>query len=109
MTILYHAKIKSEPDYAYKFAQEVRRYYPFVPFLPGKAKTDIDFQGVTIPAGHGLAIDVYGTLHDESLWEDPNEFRRKDLKDGTVHRLTLFLKAAAITGLTTVVPVSGLQ
>ena len=68
-------KIKSEPDYAYKFSQEVRRYYPFVPFLPGKAKVDFDFKGYTVPAGVGLVIDVYGTTHDESLWEDPNEFR----------------------------------
>lgn len=74
-------KIKSEPDYAYKFSQEVRRYYPFVPFLPGKAKVDIDFQGVTIPAGHGLALDVYGTMHDETLWDDPNEFRPERFED----------------------------
>ena len=68
-------KINNDPDYAYMFSQEVRRFYPFVPFLPGKAKVDIDFQGVTIPAGVGLVLDVYGTTHDESLWDDPNEFR----------------------------------
>ncbi len=38
-------KINNDPDYAYMFSQEVRRFYPFVPFLPGKAKTDIQFEG----------------------------------------------------------------
>lgn len=68
-------KIKTEPDYAYKFSQEVRRFYPFVPFLPGMAKEDINFKGYQIEKGTRLALDIYGTLHDENVWENPNEFR----------------------------------
>src|SRR5699024_1733737 len=60
-------KIKSEPDYAYKFSQEVRRYYPFVPFLPGKAKVDFDFKRYKVTAGLRLVIYVYCKTHDQSL------------------------------------------
>ena len=64
----------NEDDYAYKFIQEVRRFYPFVPYLPGKAAVDIDFEGYTIEKDTFLVLDIYGTLHREGLWENPERF-----------------------------------
>ncbi|MBM6628701.1 cytochrome P450 [Mammaliicoccus vitulinus] len=64
----------NEDDYAYKFVQEIRRFYPFVPFLPGKAAVDIEFEGYTIEKDTFLVLDIYGTLHREGLWENPERF-----------------------------------
>lgn len=61
-------------NYAYKFVQEIRRYYPFVPFLPAKAAKDITFEGYNIPKDTMIILDVYGTLHSETLWENPERF-----------------------------------
>jgi fatty-acid peroxygenase len=55
------------------FAHEVRRYYPFVPVLAGRARHPIEFAGHRLPQGHRLLLDVYGTNHGAE-WEDPWAF-----------------------------------
>lgn len=70
-----------ENNYAYKFVQEVRRYYPFVPFLPAKAKKDITFEGYDIPKDTFMVLDVFGTLHSESLWENAERFYPERFND----------------------------
>ncbi len=57
------------------FAHEVRRFYPFVPFLGGLAARDLYWRGEWVPAGGLVVLDVYGQNHDESLWGDPYAFR----------------------------------
>lgn len=74
-------KIKQDDDYAYMFAQEVRRFYPFVPYLPGKVKEDFQYKGYDFEKDTMLAIDIYGTMHDPDVWEDPNEFYPERFKD----------------------------
>ncbi|RXK18941.1 cytochrome P450 [Macrococcus sp. DPC7161] len=61
-------------DYVYQFVQEVRRFYPFVPYLPGKAKKKLTFDNQKIKKDQMILLDVYGTLHNEKLWEYPNRF-----------------------------------
>ncbi|WP_189863765.1 cytochrome P450 [Streptomyces poonensis] len=61
--------------YATAFAHEVRRFYPFAPFLGGRAVTDLTWRGEPIPAGGLVVLDVYGQNHDEELWGDPYTFR----------------------------------
>jgi fatty-acid peroxygenase len=53
----------------------VRRFYPFTPFLVGRAVRDLRFQGQDIPAGTLVLLDVYGQDHDPGLWEQPYAFR----------------------------------
>jgi fatty-acid peroxygenase len=62
-------------DYARAFAHEVRRFYPGTPFLGGRARRDLRFQGQSIPAGTLLLLDVYGQHHDERVWPEPYAFR----------------------------------
>ncbi|MFE2170338.1 cytochrome P450 [Streptomyces sp. NPDC059447] len=62
------------PGYAFAFAQEVRRFYPFVPFIGGLAAEDLSFAGDRIPAGTLVLLDVYGQHHDPELWERPYHF-----------------------------------
>ncbi|MFF1299520.1 MULTISPECIES: cytochrome P450 [unclassified Streptomyces] len=66
----------SEDDaaYAIAFAHELRRFYPFVPFLGARAVTDLEWQGEPIPSGTLVLLDVFGQLHDPALWDDPYTF-----------------------------------
>ncbi|MBC9714396.1 cytochrome P450 [Streptomyces sp. TRM66268-LWL] len=65
---------ESGPEYAVAFAHEVRRFYPFVPFLGGHAAADLLWHGESIPAGRTVLLDVFGQLHDPGLWEHPTAF-----------------------------------
>ena len=53
---------------------EVRRYYPFVPLLPARARRDLEVEGVAVRAGERVLLDVYGTNHDERHWSQPERF-----------------------------------
>ncbi|MFF9221039.1 cytochrome P450 [Streptomyces viridosporus] len=64
-----------DPAFTTAFAHEVRRFYPFAPFLGGLAARDLMWRGEWIPAGGLVVLDVYGQNHDESLWGDPYAFR----------------------------------
>ncbi|WP_330466388.1 cytochrome P450 [Micromonospora zamorensis] len=60
--------------YAVAFAHEVRRFYPFAPFVGGRAVTDLTWQGQHVPAGSLVLLDIYGQNHDPALWSDPYRF-----------------------------------
>lgn len=56
------------------FAQEVRRVFPFVPFLPAVARMDTEISGCPVHRGHRVFIDILGTNTDPSHWEDAGTF-----------------------------------
>ncbi|MBW5424901.1 cytochrome P450 [Streptomyces sp. BG9H] len=60
--------------YARAFAHEVRRFYPFAPFVAGLAPSDLDWHGVPIKEGTLVLLDLYGQNHDPELWESPYTF-----------------------------------
>jgi fatty-acid peroxygenase len=64
-------------DEAYlgRFAQEVRRFYPFFPALGGRALEPFEWEGVRFPAHAWVLYDIHGTHHDAALWGDPEAFR----------------------------------
>jgi fatty-acid peroxygenase len=61
-------------EYAEAFAHEVRRFYPFAPFVAGLAADELTWQGTTIPKDSLVLLDVYGHNHDPELWSDPYTF-----------------------------------
>ncbi|WP_061571097.1 cytochrome P450 [Bacillus atrophaeus] len=63
------------------FVQEVRRFYPFGPFLGAQARKDFVWNQCEFKEGMLVLLDLYGTNHDARLWEDPNEFRPERFKD----------------------------
>ncbi|GGA97204.1 cytochrome P450 [Macrococcus hajekii] len=65
---------EDDNSYAYKFVQEIRRYYPFVPFLPGKVKQNFTFDGYKFDKETMVIMDIFGTLHSESLWNNAEQF-----------------------------------
>lgn len=69
------------------FAQEVRRFYPFVPVLPATVTRDVEFDGVQLSSDDTVFIDIRRTLTDPEAWDhgdvfDPERF----LEPGTADR-----------------------
>jgi fatty-acid peroxygenase len=62
-------------EYADWFMQEVRRFYPFTPYLGAKVSTPFSWRGCTFERGDLVLLDVYGTNHDPKIWDAPDEFR----------------------------------
>jgi fatty-acid peroxygenase len=60
--------------YAVAFAHETRRFYPFAPFVGGRAVTDLVWQGRPVPAGSLVLLDIFGQHHDPLLWPEPYRF-----------------------------------
>ncbi|WP_167588411.1 cytochrome P450 [Kineococcus rubinsiae] len=56
------------------FCQEVRRVHPFVPVLAARARSAQDVEGVHVPRGGFVVLDVHGTNHDPRHWPDPDRF-----------------------------------
>ncbi len=64
-----------DPAFAEAWAHEVRRFYPFAPFIGGRAPQETEFDGERIPANSMVLLDLYGQNHDAELWPDPYDFR----------------------------------
>ncbi|PLR89155.1 cytochrome P450 [Bacillus sp. T33-2] len=62
------------------FTQEVRRYYPFTPFLGARVKADFIWKQCEFKKGMLVLQDIYGMNHDSRIWERPNEFRPERFK-----------------------------
>lgn len=56
------------------FIQEVRRYYPFFPFLAARVKKDFTWHGYDFKEGRLAILDIYGTNHCPYRWENPEQF-----------------------------------
>ena len=57
------------------FIQEVRRYYPFAPFLGARVRKEFEWRGHHFEEGRLVLLDLYGTMHSPELWDQPEEFR----------------------------------
>jgi fatty-acid peroxygenase len=83
-----------DPAYVSAFAHELRRYYPFVPFLGALARVDQSLGGagggqVELARGDLVLRDVYGQLHDRLWWEAPEAFRPDRFRDWLIDPFTL--------------------
>lgn len=63
-----------DPGYAFAFAQEVRRFYPFAPFIGGLAAERLEWLGRPIRPGTLVLLDLFGQNHDPDLWPRPYDF-----------------------------------
>ncbi|WP_330400744.1 cytochrome P450 [Lacrimispora amygdalina] len=57
------------------FVQEVRRYYPFTPFVGARVHKDFVWDQYEFKKGVLVLLDVYGMNHDPVIWGDPDKFR----------------------------------
>jgi fatty-acid peroxygenase len=70
-----HKKIKSgEEDYIQMFVQEIRRFYPFAPFVGARVRETFTWKHCRFKKGRLVLRDIYGTNHDSRVWKRPNEF-----------------------------------
>jgi fatty-acid peroxygenase len=69
------------------FVQEVRRFYPFFPFVAAVVKKDFHWHGYRFPRGRWVILDLYGTNHDPRLWENPEAFQPERFRhwDGSAY------------------------
>lgn len=56
------------------FVQEVRRFYPFFPAVPGRVREPFTWRGHRFDRDDHVILDLYGTCHDPRLWQDPECF-----------------------------------
>ncbi|WP_180954589.1 cytochrome P450 [Bacillus sp. V5-8f] len=78
----YKEKLQvGDSDYLEMFIQEVRRYYPFGPFLGARVRKDFIWNNCEFKEGMLVLLDMYGTNHDSRLWDRPNEFLPQRFKD----------------------------
>ncbi|WP_299537143.1 cytochrome P450 [uncultured Streptomyces sp.] len=75
-----------DPAYATAFSQEVRRFYPFAPFVGGLAARDLQWLGRPVPEGTLVLLDLYGHNHDPELWPRPYAFDPSRFLDTPVGR-----------------------
>jgi fatty-acid peroxygenase len=78
----YRERLASgDAAFAEAWAHEVRRYYPFAPFIGGRAPQESEYDGERIPANSMVLLDLYGQNHDAELWPEPYEFRPERFLD----------------------------
>ncbi len=61
-------------EYMHMFVQEIRRYYPFTPFISARVRSEFEWNSCRFMPGTMVLFDVYGTDHDARLWDRPLEF-----------------------------------
>lgn len=78
-----------DPAFAEAFAHEVRRFYPFAPFIGGRAPREVEWDGERIPKNTMVLLDLYGQNHDPDLWGDPYAFRPERFVDREIGEFEL--------------------
>lgn len=80
-------RIKNDDEFLHMFVQEVRRFYPFFPQLAARVRNDFQWKGYAFPKGRRVILDLYGTNHDERLWENPGLFNPQRFRryDGSLY------------------------
>jgi fatty-acid peroxygenase len=73
--------LSGDSAFATAFAHEVRRYYPFAPFIGGRAPREVEWDGERVPAGSMVLLDIFGQNHDPELFPEPYAFRPERFLD----------------------------
>lgn len=77
----YRKSLRRGKDGDYQaFVQEVRRFYPFTPFILAKVRKDFDWEGHHFPKEKSVLLSAYGVDHDPKLWNQPEQFHPQRFK-----------------------------
>lgn len=74
--------------YTLMFVQEVRRYFPFAPFVGAIVRRDFIWKNCYFKKGTRVLFDIYGTNHDRSIWKKPYAFRPERFNKWSDNRFT---------------------
>ncbi len=70
----YRDRIRNSEQQMEIFVQEVRRLYPYAPFIGALTIQKFNWQGYEFPKGARVLLDVYGINHDPRIWHNPHDF-----------------------------------
>jgi len=75
-------KVKSgDEQYSEMFVQEIRRFFPFFPFIAALVRKDFNWGDYQFKKGVLTILDIYGTNHDPKRWENPKLFNPNRFAD----------------------------
>jgi fatty-acid peroxygenase len=66
------------------FVHEVRRFYPFIPFIGGRVLQEFEWRGYRFAKDTWTLIDLYGTNRDPRSWDEPDAFRPERFKNRSI-------------------------
>src|SRR5699024_2181552 len=66
--------VKGEASFYEMYVQEVRRFYPFFPFVAARVKEDFIWEFYRFKKDTLVLLDLYGTNHHPELWQKPDQF-----------------------------------
>lgn len=64
-----------------RFVEEVRRIYPFSPFVGAKVKCKFVWKNYEFNKGDLVLLDLYGINNDPKLWQEPHIFNPDRYKE----------------------------
>lgn len=72
-----------DPAYNQMFVQEIRRFYPFTPYVGAQVKKNFKWKQYNIKKGTLILLDIYGTNHDPRIWLNPCDFNPERFNNWT--------------------------
>lgn len=84
----------ADDPYVDWFVHEVRRDYPFFPFVAARVRRDFDWRGHRFPQGTRVLLDLYGTNHHAASWPDPDRFAPSRFAEWTPNAYDLIPQGA---------------
>lgn len=79
----------NDPGDVESFVQEVRRFYPFFPAVGARVRSSFEWRDHQFEEGRLVLLDLYGTNHDDRLWEEPETFQPRRFRDRSIHPFSL--------------------
>jgi fatty-acid peroxygenase len=67
-------RLREDDAWALAFAHEVRRFYPFAPFMGARTRRDVRWDDDEVAEGTLVLLDLFGQNHHPALWKEPYAF-----------------------------------
>ncbi len=80
----WRARLQADDGDVEPFIQEVRRFYPFIPFIGGRVLQEFEWRGYHFAKDTWTLIDLYGTNRDPRSWDEPDAFRPERFKNRSI-------------------------
>lgn len=82
------AAVQDDPERLDAAFTETMRVAPSLVYVGREATTDLDWHGVTVPAGAEVRLCIGSANHDDAVFGEPGQFRldREDLRAGRERR-----------------------